>query len=512
MDGAVTWACRWGLSLATVLCLAVAAPAAARDAEPAARLVILYATCTLNRDFVAPYDRRPTITPNLAAFAAQSVTFADHYTEAPSSGIAYASILTGSQADHHGVYRHPSTLSDDLYLIAEAYRDAGYDTFHWNRHGMVSPKLNYQQGVAPEHQFDERLTADRPEFRAILRRLAADPAYHALVLTTFTVTHGVYKKTELEPFREANPERVPAMKSSKLKSAIRRYQANFFGLSWAFPTMRRRLKLDDLRLAELARAAEFLYSANVHFLDQLFGEVVAAVDEQGLGEDSLIAFTADHGELLYRADADFKWSHSMSLEPEVLRVPLVIRLPGRQRAGHTHTGVTRSIDVFPTLAGLSGIAIPSEVGVAGRDLSDEITGRSPVSDQDAYSHTTVIPKEVLRGMRRRPANWTRVRALFPSADPDLIWAGLRRGSTSYKLRRHDGGAWHLEAFDVASDPTAAVDVFDASNPAHARAATDLRAYRRRLVEDFERRRDGGHERLVPPEQEEETLRALGYIE
>ena len=59
----------------------------------------------------------------LAAFAEESVVFERHHTEAPSSGIAYASILSGGQADHHGVYRHPLRLSPDLILLPEVFAE-----------------------------------------------------------------------------------------------------------------------------------------------------------------------------------------------------------------------------------------------------------------------------------------------------------------------------------------------------------------------------------------------------
>ena len=62
--------------------------------EPAApRLVLLYAPCTVNRDSLAPYGAAVRYTPNLAAFARESVVFLRHQTETDQSGPAYASLF-----------------------------------------------------------------------------------------------------------------------------------------------------------------------------------------------------------------------------------------------------------------------------------------------------------------------------------------------------------------------------------------------------------------------------------
>src|SRR5262245_50661845 len=86
------------------------------------RLVVLYATCTLNEGFLGPYvnggvrgGTRAGIeglteirfTPNLDRLAREGIVFERHQTESAQSGIAFASIFTGTQADVHGIYYHP---------------------------------------------------------------------------------------------------------------------------------------------------------------------------------------------------------------------------------------------------------------------------------------------------------------------------------------------------------------------------------------------------------------------
>jgi arylsulfatase A-like enzyme len=496
-----------------VACLAAAlAFACGDDRDAAPRLVILYAPCTVNRDYLAPYDPRIPFTPNLAAFALESIRFANHYTESPSSGIAYASIFSGSQADRHLVFRHPARLPDHVYAITEAYRDADYETFYWNSHGMATPALNYAQGVEAGNRFKVRLEASHPSFRAILARLKSDPDYRAFVMTNHTVAHGPYRDKFALAFQRAFPDRAPNLRRAEMRAVKRLYKTMYRPLSWGFPEVVERMKLSESDLAQLSAVLEWYYASNVRELDRLFGTVVRAVDAIGLGDETLIAFTADHGELLYRESADFMWSHSMSVEPEVLRVPLLIRLPSKRNGGQTYTGVSRSIDVFPTLAALSGVAIPPETAIDGWDLSAALLGDSPPPEISAYSHTTVVVKSVVRQMSQSPRNWSRVRALFPSDDPEYIWTSLRRGALTFKLRRSDAGEWNVTAFRTRDDATELVDVFDPNDPVHAEAAADLRAYKKHLVDSYRRsvREEGG--RLLPRDREERALRELGYIE
>src|SRR4029077_10220328 len=101
--------------------------------------------------------------------------FENHYTEADQSGIAYAALFSGSQADHHGIYPHPQELGDEVRLIFEAFAERGWETFYWNDHFASSPKLNYAQGVPVEHRYGGPLGGDDEHFRALLDRLHGDP-------------------------------------------------------------------------------------------------------------------------------------------------------------------------------------------------------------------------------------------------------------------------------------------------------------------------------------------------
>jgi len=81
------------------------------------RLVVLYATCTVNKDYLSPYNEEVVFTPNFARFGRGAAVLTSHQTESGVSGTAFASIYAGVQADRHGVFKHPKELDNDLYLM-----------------------------------------------------------------------------------------------------------------------------------------------------------------------------------------------------------------------------------------------------------------------------------------------------------------------------------------------------------------------------------------------------------
>ena len=400
----------------------------------APRLVLLYAPCTVAREFLAPYAPNIPFTPRLADFARESVVFRRHQTEAPSSGIAYASIFTGAQADHHGVYRHPTKLSDALYLIFEAYRDRGYETFFWDGHPMAGAGQNYAQGVDPDHHFGRPLQANDPRFAAILSRLRKDESYRAFVVTNFTTTHGPYRLNGFGSFRRDHPTRTAGLSRSEIRSYAKLYRANHLPLAWNTDATLARLGLDEASVPKFSAVVKLLYESRVSQLDRMFGEVVEAIRAGKLQGDSLIAFTADHGEVLRRENAAFQWSHSMQLASEVLAVPLIIRHPSLSAGAYE--SVSRSIDLYPTLLGLSGLPPVEGSGVAGVDLSPALLGREPAPALPAFSHTTVLVRGVFLRLQRPGAesDWGAVATLYPSEDPEHMWVALRRGDRLYKTR------------------------------------------------------------------------------
>lgn len=486
------------------------------------RLVVLYATCTLERSFLGPYGADPSLTPAISAFARRGTVFPRHMTESGQSGTAFAALFTGLHADGHGVYRHPTPLAPSVPTLFEHFREGGWDTLAFLDHGMASAELGFARGASKV--FDRRLEAGDPAFVGVLDRLAREPDYRALVVTNFTVTHGPYQPGSVAAFCERHGERGGCGVRDRDPEAFERYAELYVRahahLSYDFPSTRERLAMDDERLAELVEVIELLYRANVGFLDHLFGRLLATIEGAGLAHEAIVALTADHGETLYREETLFKWTHGHQLAQEVLTVPLVMAGPGVSVGRYPQP--SRSVDVFPTLAGLVGLPVPALEGRSaqfGVDLSRVLRGDDPAPRLPAFSHTSLVSEAVIESSRK----WELFHAYHPRVDPRLLWVQSVRGDRLFQVRRGPApgegpGEAIMGVFDLSEDPLARRPLHD--DPVTALADPEegvairagfreLEDYRQALIEGWARwaaRGDG-----VEAERQEELLRSLGYV-
>jgi arylsulfatase A-like enzyme len=436
------------------------------------------------------------------------------------------------------VYFHPRALPDELYLVPEAFADAGYDTFFWSGHPMASARWGYGQGIPEEHVVAtdrprhraprgaasmkpayrgsmlfpsrNRLTGNDAELDALIARLVADPDYRAYVQVFFTITHNPYYRrfdaATFDAFASAHPELVGELTAEDIERNLDLLEANEHGLQYNHAATVARLGLSKGEVGELARVQELFYRVCVAELDRFFGRFLDKLRENGLYDQSLIAFTSDHGEMLHRDNALFSWTHGEQLVPEVLQVPLIVRSPVAGVEPGRYADVTRSIDVFPTLASLCGIALPARAAIEGVDLSAAVRGEADPPELRAFAHTALVND--IHALADEDAGLRN--ALFPAMDPSSMWTLMRNRERAYKLRRTLAGDWQLQVFDWDADPTERRDLYDASNREHAAARAELEAYKALLVRSYrpDSELDGD---TISDEETAERLRALGYV-
>jgi arylsulfatase A-like enzyme len=473
------------------------------------RLVVLLATCTLQRDTLSPYGSPIRATPRLEELARESLVFARHEAEAGQSGTDFAALFTGTQADVHGVFHHPKRLRPELELIGEAFSRAGYEGWFFNGHRMAAIDLGYGQGIAPERSLDIRgkhkldlLGVHERALPRLLEELGRDPAKRAFVLVNFSATHAPYPKQvtreQVLAFVREHPDPRIQCTPAELDRTWPLYLEHRLELEWNLPATAAKLGLGSAELATLARVLEATYRTAVVELDTLVGQLVDAIRAQGLWEETLFSFTADHGETFYRPNTLFHWNHGLQLAPEILSVPWILHVPGvpARRVAE----VTRSIDVFPTLAGLAGVA--REAKVEGQDLAAAVGGASAFPELQAFAHTTVVSAHDLETFQ----GFDNVLQHYPRTDPALCWVRVRDRDLVLKLLP-GGETGHVEAYDLAHDPAETKECFDPRDARHARLLEALRAYRARLIAGYQ---EYGVEQELSSAEELDRLRDLGY--
>jgi len=121
--------------------------------------------------------------------------------------------------------------------------------------------------------------------------------------------------------------------------------------------------VDELPPEEFERT-KALYAGEVTFVDKWIGHLLDRLDSSGLMDDTIIAFTSDHGTLLGEGGLIHK-SHYMLIRPEV-RLPFIVRHPGKQFAGKRVSSLVHAPDFMPTFLRLLGVDVPERV--TGKDI------------------------------------------------------------------------------------------------------------------------------------------------
>ena len=119
---------------------------------------------------------------------------------------------------------------------------------------------------------------------------------------------------------------------------------------------------------QLRRVMAYYY-ASISQIDFHVGRMIAALERKGLYDDTLILYTGDHGEYLGYHHLLLKGNYMY--EP-LMRIPLVIKYPGGQRAGETAEGLFSNVDIAPTLLRQAG-CMPG-AWMRGTDLSSDDQG------------------------------------------------------------------------------------------------------------------------------------------
>jgi len=123
-----------------------------------------------------------------------------------------------------------------------------------------------------------------------------------------------------------------------------------------------RMGADDVDERTLRRALSIYYGM-IALIDETVGRLLATLAELGLREDTIVVFTADHGD--YMTEHGFVRKDA-SLYDSLTRVPLLLSYPRRVPAGERTDALVSLVDLFPTLAELMDLPLPP--GRSGRRL------------------------------------------------------------------------------------------------------------------------------------------------
>lgn len=425
---------------------------------PAQPNVVLYIVDTLRADAIGSYGNAQASTPSIDALARRGVVFENAFANASWTRASVASLLTGLHPWHHGAESRDDRLSESIGTLTEVFGRHGYAS------ALVTANPNAGTVFGFARHFDRTIELYK-------RRDSGRVRGSELVTPSDTLTREALAwLDDVEgPFLlvvlaiDPHAPYTPPARFDK-----ERTKTDLARVTGRFSTINR----TDLSETDRARVRE-LYQAEVAFNDESFGALLAGLEQRGLGGNTVVVLTADHGEEFWEHG---RRGHGHSLVDELLRVPLVIAHPSDPRlaAGHRVSHPVQLTDVMPTLLELAGLPIPDALD--GRSL----LGEHRPDDFTVLAGVRVNEKDLLAA-RRTP--WK------------LVWD---RESGERRLYRLAGPQPEREPVDVSRDPEAQAVELELLGLLERAAATE-RPNARTPTGDI-------------PADVQESLRALGYAE
>lgn len=336
--------------------------------------MLLVTVDTLRVDRLGAYGSELDLTPNLDALARQSEVFTNAFAPAPFTLPSLVSIHTGLYPEQAGVHSNNTPLPSDVSTLAQLLQTAGWRTaavvgnYVVRESSGLAAGFDHYDARFPQLEAARKLperTATATTHAAIeaLDRLLAESTGQVFLWVHYQDPHGPYLPPDDLRLRYLAHEAAQPDGARQLEIAAA-------GLGGLPPYQvveppgraeRGRRKPHDTYSVAAYRAG---YDGEVRYMDTQVGRLLDAVAARGLADSATIVFAADHGESL--GEGDYWFAHGEYLNEVVLRVPLMLRVPGRSPGRRAE--LVGLIDIFPTLATHLALATPKGARRPGLDL------------------------------------------------------------------------------------------------------------------------------------------------
>lgn len=362
--------------------------------------ILLIMADQLAPQFLPPYGHRVVQAPHLDRLANEGVVFDAAYTNSPLCGPSRAAMMTGRLGSSTGVYDNAAEWPASIPTFAHGLRDAGYRT-------CLAGKMHF---VGPDqlHGFEERVTTDiypadfgwtpswdDPENRfewwfhnmdAVTNAGVAE-ATNQLDYDDEVGHQAVRKLRDLARIDDERPWMLTASFTHPHDPyAVRqeywdRYNHDDIDLPTVGPISgeqtdphsRRLRHVSDMDSADITdddvRNARHAYYAAVSYIDDWVGKLMETLDGFGMADDTVVIFTADHGDMLGERGLWYK----MTFFEHSARIPLIVWAPGRIEPRRVSEPVSL-LDMAPTLAGFSNSSSADDL--EGSSLEPLINGEA----------------------------------------------------------------------------------------------------------------------------------------
>jgi choline-sulfatase len=441
-------------------------------AEPQLPNVLIITVDTLRADYLGIYGDSTAKTPNIDELARTATLFERAAAPMPLTRPSHFSLLTAKYPREHGVVNNAMALPDEAISVTEIFSDMGYATAAFLSVGLLDKESGGHPGFdaydASGGRYQRRAEETVPAALSWLEGLSDDQPF-------FLWVHLFDPHIPYAPPQEFRPAAV----------------AEAEDVTW--PRLNRIAGENNENIpAEILEQAKQLYRGEIAYTDHWIGKLLDGVDGRFQPENTIVVFTADHGECFENGSY---FEHSDCLFEPAIRIPLLVRFPQAFEPGTRVDAQASIIDIAPTLLRATGGEIPEEF--SGRPLQDsaEFGERYVIIQHPFYQGKLVRVRPRRRRNIQSVGGEPRKEMLVDQEQVGVVGGGfkyLRSGSDEMLFR-------------IAPETDERQNLAELDPDARSRMLDQLR---RALASH-------GLEMIAPSEINEElleTLEALGYLD
>ncbi len=337
-------------------------------------------------------------TPHLDRMAREGTRFTDFYALAPVCSASRAALMTGCYPPRVGITgvlfpRHRMGLNPEEVTIAKMLKRKEYATacvgkWHLGHHPQFLPTrhgFDRYYGIPYSNDMDPKKGASRNLDRAWMEK-DGSPWNVPLLRDDVEVERPVRQETLTRRYTE---------------EAVRFIRTNaerpFF---LYFPHTMPHIPLfvsEEFYDSDPHRA----YAVTIAEIDWSVGQVLDTVRSLGIDEETMVVYTSDNGPWLgmkhHGGSALPLRDGKFSTYEGGMRVPCLMRWPGRIPSDRVSDGIGAAFDLLPTFAALAGVSLDQDPLMDGVDLSDLVLGRGPSARNELIYYKGANIQAIRRG-------------------------------------------------------------------------------------------------------------------
>lgn len=339
-------------------------------------------------------------TPAMDRLAANGVRFTKAYCAQPLCTPSRTAIFSGKMPYETGFVGNApekdGQWSDSLLVMGKILKNGGYKSGYVGKWHLPIPTTKVNQ-----HGFDYIENTNFLDYND-----AATPSFCARFLKENKNNPFLLVASFLNPHDICEWARGDAMKMDVLADAPPPHLCPELPANWGIPADEPKIVREQQKVSfrtyptvnwtgDQWRQYRWAYNRLVEKVDVYIGMLLASLKKYGLEKNTIIIFTADHGD----GYAAHRWNQKQILYEESAKVPFIVSKLGEWKPRVDDMLVCNGIDIIPTIGGFTGVKLPSYL--KGVDLSKRIAAPNQQLRDTLVIETDFADNEQLMGINGR---------------------------------------------------------------------------------------------------------------